>query len=115
MITGLINQKIEIYANSSSPDGYGGTNPSNTLYWATNAEVKQLRSTRTQEANQSPLLAVFSFTVRYRNDKEIQNDMLLKWRGSWFIVQGYTPDVVYQEYVKFDAIASNSGALVHGS
>lgn len=112
MNSGLINQKIEIYSNAAIPDGYGGTNPDNELYWSTNATVKILRSSRTQEANQSPMKQVCSFEVRYRNDKQIANDMLLKWRGSWFVIQGYNPDVVYQTYVKFDAIASNSGAIV---
>lgn len=115
LVSGFINQRIEIYSASNIPNEYGGVDPGNTLYWATNAKVKQLRSSRTLEANQSPLLAVFSFEVRYRNDKEIQNNMLLKWRGSFFIIQGYIPDVVYQTYVKFDAIAKNSGALVSGT
>lgn len=109
---GEANQYIEIYSNSVNRNAWGGTDPGNTLYWATNAKVKQLRSSRTQEANQSPMKMVFSFEVRYRRDRNIQNDMLLYWRGSWFIIQGYTPDVVYNEYVKFDAVASNSGDLV---
>lgn len=112
MISGLINQRIEIYSNSVNRNSWGGTDPGNTLYWSTNAEVKQLQSRRESEANQSPMKMVFSFKVRYRRDKNIQNDMLLYWRGSWFIIQGYTPDLIYNDYVKFDAVASNTGDLV---
>lgn len=112
MISGYLNQRIEIYSNDILRNAYGGTEPNNELYWATTAEVKQLRSSRTQEANQSPMSQVFSFKVRYRRDKNIQNDMLLYWRGCWFIIQGYVPDVVYNKYVKFDAVASNTGDLV---
>lgn len=115
MLSGKLAQKIEIYSNQATPNPYGGTDPGNSLYWATYAEVKQLRSSRTQEANQSPLKDVFSFTVRYRNDKNIQNDMLLKWRGNMYIIQGYTPDVVKQNYVKFDAVAINDGEIVTGT
>ncbi len=112
MITSLINQRIQIYSDSTIIDDYGGVDPNNTIYWDTNAEVKQLRSSRTLEANQAPLKQVFSFKVRYRRDKNIQNDMLLKWRENWFIIQGYMPDVVYNDYVKFDAVATNQGDLV---
>lgn len=112
MISGQLNQRIEIYSNAVNRNAYGGTDPGNILYWSTNAEVKQLRSSRTLEANQLPMRMVFSFTVRYRRDKNIQNDMLLYWRGSWFIIQGYIPDVVYNQYVKFDAVVLNSGDLV---
>lgn len=111
-VSGLLNQRIEIYTNTVTRRPEGGTEPNNELYWSTNAEVKQLRSSRTQEANQSPMKQVFSFKVRYRRDKNIQSDMLLYWRGSWFIIQGYMPDVVYNDWVKFDAVAHNSGNLV---
>lgn len=115
MITGLLNQRIEIYSNDSTPDGYGGSTPATLLYWSTSASVKQLRSSRNQEANQDPLKMVFSFMVRYRTDKDIRNDMLLKWRNNWFSIQGYTPDVVNREYVKFDAVERNMASLVAGS
>ena len=115
MNPGQLNQKIEIYANGSVQDGYAGTTEGQVLHWSTNASVKQLRSSRTQEANQSPLKQVFSFTVRYRVDKEIANDMLLKWRDNWFIIQGYSPDVVDRVYVKFDAIENNMDNIVEGT
>lgn len=111
--TADLSQKIAIYENKQIKDGYGGTIPNNQLYWATFAKVEQLRSSRTQEANQSPMKQVFSFTVRYRNDKQIENDMLLLWRGQYYIISGYVPDVIFQKYVKFDATVWNEGVIVN--
>ena len=111
--TGDLTQRIAIYENNQIPDGYGGTIPNDTVYWSTFAKVDQLRSSRTQEANQSPMRQVFSFTVRYRDDKQIQNDMLLLWRGQYYIISGYVPDVVFQKYVKFDATVWNQGVIVN--
>lgn len=113
--SGELSQKIVIYSNEQIKDGFGGTIPNNSLYWATFAKVEQLRSSRTQEANQSPMKQVFSFTVRYRDDKQIQNDMLLKWRGQYYIISGYVPDVIFQKYVKFDATVWNNGTIVNTS
>ena len=110
--TGFLNQRVKIYQNDPIANPYGGLDPNNTLYWDTYAEVEQLTSSRNLEANQALLLMVFRFKIRYRTDKNIQNDMLLYWRGSWFTIQGYTPDVVYREYVIFDARQQNLGNMV---
>lgn len=112
LTTGLLNQKIRIYQNEAIPNPYGGTDPNNTVYWETYAEVAQLVSSRTLEANQAQLKMVFTFKIRYRKDKNIQNDMLLYWRGCWFTIQGYMPDVVNNVYVIFDANQMNPGNLV---
>jgi len=111
--SGELSQRIAIYQNAQIKDGYGGTIPNDTVYWSTFAKVDQLRSSRTQEANQSPMKQVFTFTIRYRNDKQIQNDMLLKWRNQYYIIQGYVPDVIFQKHVKFDAIVRNEGVIVN--
>lgn len=111
--SGDLTQRIAIYLNAQIDDGYGGTIPNDTVYWETFAKVEQLRSSRTQEANQSPMKQIFSFTIRYRNDKQIENDMLLKWRGQYYIISGYVPDVVFQKYVKFDATVWNQGVIVN--
>lgn len=112
MTTGRLTQKIQIMARANISDGYAGYTPNNVLYWETFADVKALRSSRTLEANQSPLKQSYSFTIRYRKDKNLENDMLVVWRGDYYVITGYTPDVVYQEYVKFDALATSSGDIV---
>jgi SPP1 family predicted phage head-tail adaptor len=111
--SGDLSQRIAIYENNQISDGYGGTIPNDTVYWSTFAKVIQLGSSRTQEANQSPMKQVFNFTIRYRNDKQIQNDMLLKWRNQYYIIQGYVPDVIFQKYVRFDAVVRNAGVIVN--
>lgn len=112
LTTGFLNQKIRIYENNPIANPYGGTDPNNTIYWETYAEVAQLVSTRNLEANQALLKMVFTFKIRYRKDKNIQNDMLLYWRGCWFTIQGYVPDVVNNVYVIFDGNQMNPGNLV---
>lgn len=117
MVTGLINQRIEIYENANQLDGHAGVvqNINPTPYWTTSAEVTQLRSSRSLEANQTELKPVFNFKVRYRDDKNILDDMLVKWRGTYFVIQGYVPGVVYKERVSFDATAFKIGDLVAGT
>lgn len=117
MVTGLINQRIEIYANDNQRDGYAGVTQSIQAepYWSTNAEVFQLRSSRSLEANQTELKPMLRFKVRYRNDKNLLDDMVVKWRGTFFIIQNYIPDVVYKQYIQFDATAFNIGDLVSGT
>ena len=115
MDTGYMNQRIEIFANANTNDGYGGSIPNIEPYWSTNAEVRQLSSSRNLEANQDELKPVWKFRVRYRNDKNLLDDMIVKWRGSNFIIQGYSPDVVYKEYMEFKAIPFRLEDLVQGS
>lgn len=117
MQTGHINQNIDIYENDNVSDGYTGVSQAikETPYWSTWAEIKPLRSSRNLEANQTELKPVYNFKVRYRNDKNLLDNMVVKWRGTFFIIQGYIPDVVYQEYMSFDAIPFNIGDLVAGT
>ena len=110
--SGLLNQRVTIYSSNVIILASGGVDPNNAPYWSTVAEVRQLRSSRNAQANQEVLKQVFQFKIRYRRDKNIANNMMLYWRGSWFIISGYTPDVVYNDYVIFDAIANNMGNIV---
>lgn len=115
MITGLINQRIEILKKTTVNNEYGGGTDTFTSYWETSAEAKPLRSSRTLEANQSALRMVVRFKVRARDDKEIYNDMLVKWRGQTFIIQNYSPDVAYKTHIEFDGALQNSGNIMEGT
>lgn len=106
-VSGLINQKIEIFRYEDISDGAGGVTPVEVLYWATSATVLQLKASRTLEANQERLKPVFSFRVRYRNDKTIIEDMVIKWRGETFRINQATVDFIYKEYVEIMAIAQD--------
>lgn len=114
METGKINQRIRIFENNNQPDGYGGyiQDINDVPYWDTNAQIKFLSSSRNLEANQTQLKPVVNFKVRYRNDKFLKDNMLVKWRGAYFVIQGYIPQVVYQEYISFDAIEYQQNDIV---
>lgn len=112
MDTGLINQHIQIYSSAPIILAAGGVDPSSSLYWDTNAEAWQLKSYRNYQTGQVVIKQGFKFKVRYRRDKNIQNNMLVYYRGCWFVIDGYTPDLRYNDYVIFDAISNNPGNMV---
>lgn len=112
VITGYQNQHIEIMSAANIPSEYGGSDPGVTPYWVTTAHINYGWVRRQSAVGVSELIQAYKFTVRYRNDKNIQNDMTLKWRNSIYTIFGYNPDVVYQDYVVFNAVQSNQGNIV---
>jgi len=106
MESGFLNQRIEIFKYEDVSDGAGGVTPQEVLYWSTSAEVRQLKASRNLEANQERLKPVVKFKVRYRDDKFVVEDMIIKWRGEVFRVNQATPDYVYKEYLEILAIAT---------
>jgi len=113
--TGKFNQLIEIYKQVNNNNEFGGGTDINTIYWGTYANTEILKSSRTLEANQDNLRMIVRFEVRARDDREIYNDMLVKWRGKWFVIQNYNPDVVYKRSVVFDGAVMNSGDIMQGN
>jgi len=105
-VSGLLNQRIEIFKYEDVSDGAGGVTPQEVLYWSTSAEITQLKASRNLEANQERLKPVVKFKVRYRDDKFVIEDMIIKWRGEVFRVNQATPDYVYKEYLEILAIAT---------
>lgn len=118
-IAGLLNQKIEIYSYADIEDGAGGSNPIEVLYWATSAEVFQLKASRTLEANQERLKPIFTFTVRYRDDKFVNEDMIIKWRRKSFRINQAEPDFIYKEFLTITCIGQDlpdsNGVIVGNS
>lgn len=112
IITGYQNQYIEIMDSQNVKLPAGGTDPNNTVYWATNAHIVRNRDFRSFEGHVSQIELSYKATVRYRNDKNITNNMLLKWRGVYWTIFGYNPDVIYQDYVVFNFTQTNPGNLV---
>lgn len=110
--TGELNQAIEILSKQVMHNEFGGGTDEFIPYWNTYAKAVPLSSSRTLEANQSQLKMVVEFTVRARNDKEIFNDMLVKWRGMTLIVQNYVPDPTYKEFNVFKASMANAGDIM---
>lgn len=105
-VSGLINQRIEIYKYEDTDDGAGGVIPGEVLYWSTQAQVLQLKASRLLEANQERLKPVFKFDVRFRDDKFLIEDMIIKWRGEVFRINQATFDYVYKSKIEILAIAT---------
>ena len=105
--TGELNQLIVICNKVTGVNEYGGGTDTFPEYWTTYAKVEPLKSSRTLEANQAQLKMVARFTVRARNDKEIYNDMIVKWRKQTLIIQNYVPDPTYKEFITFDGAIAN--------
>lgn len=104
-VAGLLNQRIEIFKYEDQPDGSGGSVPVEVIYWSTSATVLQLKASRSLEANQERLKPVFKFEVRYRDDKFVIEDMVIKWRGETFRINQAEVDYVYRSKVVITAIA----------
>lgn len=99
MISGLLNQKIDIIQFTDTDDGAFGTVPVEVSYWATSANVKPMKASRSLQANQETLKPAFVFEVRFRDDKFLNVDMQVKWRGQYFTIQSAEPDYVYKEKI----------------
>lgn len=112
IVSGYNNQYIEILGADNIPLVWGGSDPNTAPYWSTYAKVKQVKAWRKTSAGISEIVFAYEFTVRYRDDKNLQNNMTLLWRNCLFTIFDYNPDVVYQDYVTFKATQNNSGALV---
>lgn len=112
IITGYQNQRIEIMNSQNTKLPAGGSDPNNTVYWETNAHITRNRDFRTSEGHVTDIELSYRVSVRYRNDKNINNNMLLKWRGIYWVIYGYNPDVIYQDYVVFNITQNNLAKLV---
>lgn len=110
--TGELNQSIVIQRKITVNNDFGGGTDEWVDYWVTTAKAEPLRSSRTLEANQSQLQMVVRFTVRARNDREIFNDMLVKWRNMTLIIQNYVPDPTYKEFSTFDGAIADAGVIM---
>lgn len=104
IVTGDLNQRIQVTQMTNTSDGAGGVLPVESVYWETSAKVTPLRSTNVLEANQQSLKDGFEFIVRYRSDKFIKPDMRIKWRGSYLALVSVPQDMVYKEWISFKAV-----------
>ena len=103
--SGELNQNIQIMTPADIDDGAGGTYPGEVLYWSTSAKVDILRAQRSLQANQEQLKPTSLFTVRNRNDKFVNVDMVVLWRGERFNIVSAEPDYVYKEWLVITARA----------
>lgn len=104
--SGLQNQRIEIYSDQDVKNESGGVEPNTVLYWSTAANVYQLTANRSIDVGVENLKPTIRFNVRDRQDKNVQSDMLVKWRGTWFTIIECRPDFVYVERMTIYATAT---------
>ena len=104
--SGLINQKIEIYSDQDTPNSSGGVNPNSALYWATTAKTKPVTVRRQDQMGVTIFEAAMQFEVRDRIDKNVLENMLLKYRDAWYTIVSAIPDYVYNEMLIINAVTS---------
>ena len=105
--SGELNQKIALYSFVDVPDGAGGIEPMAVLYWSTNAKVEFLRSISNLQANQEKLKPVIKFTFRDRQDKDISQELMVKYRDGWFTISTAIVDFPYVEAVQITAVSAD--------
>lgn len=98
--SGLLNQKIGIYNQVNTDDGYGGAISEDVLYWQTSASVEPIRSQRSIQANQEQLKPSYMFTLRNRNDKFLTSGMTVLWRGERWTIVSAEVDFTYKTYLR---------------
>lgn len=106
-VSGLINQRVRLATYSNEDDGSGGNTYIEVIFWETSATVIQLKANRALESNQEKLKPVFKFEVRFRDDKVIIEDMIVKWRGKDFKIISVEPDFVFKQKIIFTAISNS--------
>lgn len=104
--TGELNQKISIYRMDNIADGSGGSEQRLILYWETNSRAVQLKSNPFLQALQGTFQDGYTFDVRYRSDKNVQKDMIIKYRGGDLIIQSCINDDVYKKWTTITAVWS---------
>ena len=101
-------RKIQLFKADEVPDGYGGFIPGETLYWEPYAEVMPLKAKRDLEANQAVLKGGYIFKVRYRPDKEVTTDLILKYRGEGLVIHGAVNEKDEDKYWLITALKSEN-------
>lgn len=72
---GKRRELITIYKAEVIRDEGGGTDTVDSVYWQTWAHVYQIKGSRVAETFQDSLKKVYSVTLRWRSDKEIDSAM----------------------------------------
>lgn len=103
LVTGGLNQVIQIVDYQNVDDDAAGSIPQEYVYWETNANVTPIKSNSNLQDSQELLMDGFKFIIRFRSDKAITPDMRIKWRGSYLSLISVPTDYVYKEYVEFKA------------
>ena len=85
---GKYDQKIDFISYSNVPDGYGGTEPQETLVLSTYASVRQLRGNDGVEASQMVFPNTYQLMVQVREGFTPTVAMMVKYRDVVYKISG---------------------------
>lgn len=85
---GARKEIIQITYTTPVKDAGGGVMPgAETIYWETFAEVTTIKNARNAQAYQTDLEEPKEFIIRYRADKSVTKNMLIKCLGQIYTIQ----------------------------
>lgn len=85
---GARRERIAIMVTEPMRDAGGGVLPGvPAVYWETSAEVKTIKNARNAQAYVIALEEPKEFTIRYRADKHVTDNMLIIHDGLTYIIQ----------------------------
>lgn len=87
---GKYDQKVDFISYDNIPDGYGGTEPEETLLLSTFASVRQLRGNDGVEASQMVFPNTFQLMVQVREGFTPTVAMMVKYRDVVYKIAGVT-------------------------
>lgn len=85
---GKYDQKVDFISYENISDGYGGTEPTETLVLSTFASVRQLRGNDGVEASQLVFPNTYQLTIQYREGFTPTVVMMVKYRGVVYKIAG---------------------------
>lgn len=85
---GKYDQKVDFISYENVPDGYGGTEPDETLVLSTFASVRQLRGNDGTEASQLVFQNTFQLMVQVREGFTPTVGMMVKYRDVVYKISG---------------------------
>jgi SPP1 family predicted phage head-tail adaptor len=85
---GKYDQKIDFISFSNVSDGYGGTEPTETLVLSTFASVRQLRANDGIEASQMVFPVAYQVMVQVREGFTPTVAMMVKYRNQKYKIAG---------------------------
>ena len=85
---GKYDQKVDFISYDNVPDGYGGTEPQETLVLSTFASVRQLRGNDGVEASQMVFPNSFQLMVQVREGFTPTVAMMVKYRDVVYKISG---------------------------
>jgi SPP1 family predicted phage head-tail adaptor len=85
---GQKRERVEFMVTQTLRDPGGGTLPSNqVVYWDTYAQVTTIKNQRNAQAYQADLEEPKEFRIRYRPDKNVTKNMLIKHNDLMYTIQ----------------------------